>query len=227
MFDLFQRMFLDHGSMMLLVEPDTGSIIKANYSAARFYGISLEELLLKTTRDISCNPPEFTHQRDQFIESGELTHFFSQHWVSGREKRDVEVNSSPIKTKDGKILLFSIMNDVTEQKRNEEILKESENQFKSLFRALKDLIDMKVREIDCLYNNKTTPTLPDISKAIEKHCIEDALRKSRGTIQPAAKSLEIHRNVLIRLMAKMGISASKYKSVRFKTKGLTDQKNRV
>lgn len=169
MFDIFQNMFLNHGSMMFLVDPDSGQIIRANHAAAKFYGFTLDKLLQKTTRDLSCNPPEFTYQRDQSIKHGELTHFFSLHWGINGEQRDVEVSSSPIKTKNGKILLFSIMNDVTEQKRNEEKLLKSEEQFKSLFRALKDLIDMKVREIDCLYSNKTTPTLPDISEAIERN----------------------------------------------------------
>ena len=49
----FERVFRESGVMMLLIEPDTGSIVEANDAAAEFYGYSTEQLEQMTIQQIN------------------------------------------------------------------------------------------------------------------------------------------------------------------------------
>jgi DNA-binding NtrC family response regulator len=56
-----------------------------------------------------------------------------------------------------------------------------------------------------------TRSLPSVSKNLELNYIENALRKTKGKVLPAARLLGISRFALARQMAKMGIKGENYK----------------
>jgi len=127
----FHSMFERHDSVMLLIYPETGKIIDANLAAERFYGRSRKELCAMSIDQINIlSPEEVTAEMMKAVR--EQNNFFTfPHLLANGEIRTVEVHSSPIDM-GGKIVLFSIINDITERKRAEEALRESEEKYRIL-----------------------------------------------------------------------------------------------
>ncbi len=131
----FSRMFNDHSAVMLQVEPKSGRIVGANGAASQFYGYSNEQL-----------KSMFMHELDQIdasrveAEPGrglrkENSFFPSKHTLASGEIRDVETYSTQIDS-GGETVLFSIIHDVTERKRAEAQLIDSNHQLEaSIIRA--------------------------------------------------------------------------------------------
>ena len=80
-----------------------------------------------------------------------------------------------------------------------------------MFQSLKDLINMHSGRVQNVSPSVGLRTLPDVSKDLEMNYIENALRKTKGKVQPAAKLLGISRFSLMRQMAKLGINAHDYR----------------
>jgi PAS domain S-box-containing protein len=126
----------NHHAVMLLVDPDSGKIVDANQAASRFYGYAPRELCRKKVTDISLLPPKQVAVELQRAKAEGLDYFISRHKVAGNELRTVEVHASPITGK-GRILLFSIVHDITEHKQCEEELKTNVANLEELNTTLK------------------------------------------------------------------------------------------
>jgi len=110
----------DHASM-LIVDPESGAIIDANPAAVSFYGWTREELRSKNIKEINIlSPSEIKKEMDRATKT-QSTHFFFKHRLADGSVRDVEVFSGPI-FMDRKMLLYSIINDITERNRMEQEL---------------------------------------------------------------------------------------------------------
>ena len=120
----FKNMFKNHGSIMLLIDPNSGDIIDANQSAVNFYGYSLEELKQMNISKINqANLEEIIENYKKAKDSIKKSFIFS-HKLKNGEIKTVEVHSSSIETTHG-VILFSIIKDITkEQELENEILKE-------------------------------------------------------------------------------------------------------
>ena len=121
----FRMLFEGHTAIMLLVEPTSGKIVDANPSACRFYGYSRRALLEMNISDINCLSPTEIMAMMKEVENGQTKHFFFPHRLANGEIHIVDVDSSPI-VMQGKPVLFSIIRDVTEQKKMEAELIESQ-----------------------------------------------------------------------------------------------------
>jgi len=117
----FHSMFERHGSIMLLVEPETGRILDANLAAERFYGRTKDELRSLSMQEIRAAPPE-SGEADGI--AGKDAFYTSPHQVAGGETRIVEMHTSPIAMQ-GRTVLFSVINDITERRRVEDALKQT------------------------------------------------------------------------------------------------------
>lgn len=134
-----RQMFEKNRAVKLLIDPISGAIVDANPAACSFYGYLMEELTAKTIADLN------TLSRGELVR--ELTSaasevrssFVFRHRLASGEIRDVEVHSSPIEL-EGRTLLYSIVHDITERKRAEQALQESEERYRELFENAHDLV---------------------------------------------------------------------------------------
>jgi PAS domain S-box-containing protein len=121
----FTRMFMDHDAIMLLIDPATLEIIKANESAKTFYGYNFEEESKIKINQLNQIPTEDLQNKMQAALTLVNQCFIFKHTLHNGEVRIVEVHSSPIETND-KTVLFSIIHDVTDRETIREQLSESE-----------------------------------------------------------------------------------------------------
>jgi PAS domain S-box-containing protein len=135
----YRDMFEINNAVMFIVDPETGKIVAANAAACRYYGYSREEFARLVIMEINIQDPAVTlkdmaHAR---VEEGAVFQF--RHRKKNGEIRDVEVFSAPI-TQEGHQYLHSIIQDVTDRRRAQEALKESEQKFRDIFNNSTDAI---------------------------------------------------------------------------------------
>jgi len=116
---LFRGMFKEHSAAMLLLVPNTGQIVQANQAAAQYYGYPLEKLIQMNIQQLNVLPPSKIAEKMGSALNKQANIFEFRHVLADGQVRDVEVHSTPI-TIQNKVLLFSIINDITERKRAEE-----------------------------------------------------------------------------------------------------------
>ena len=129
--DLFRSIFQHHAAVKLLIDPDTGQIVDANEAAADYYGWPLQQLKNMKIQDINILSPDKVKAEMSKVVAKKKIRFEFQHRRADGSVRDVEVYSSRILSQ-GKNLLHSIIHDVTERKKFEEDLKESQKYAESL-----------------------------------------------------------------------------------------------
>ena len=117
---------------MLIIDPDTGSIIDANSAAEDFYGWSIEDLRRMSLYEINSASYDTVKNNLEEVKSSKRNRYILSHRRADGSIRDVDVVSNAIMIQ-GKELLYSIINDITERKQLEDELKISEERFRKLF----------------------------------------------------------------------------------------------
>jgi diguanylate cyclase (GGDEF)-like protein/PAS domain S-box-containing protein len=118
----FRQFFEKNSSTMLLIEPETGRIKEANEQAVAFYGYPRPVLLNMSIQDINTMSPDLVAKERERALREERNYFQFTHRLANGELREVEVYSSPIANEEH-VQLWSIIHDVTERKRSEEMLR--------------------------------------------------------------------------------------------------------
>ncbi|KZN52308.1 hypothetical protein N476_11765 [Pseudoalteromonas luteoviolacea H33] len=116
------QVFDNHSAVMLLIEPDSGKIVRANQAAADFYGYNkaqLESLYIQEINQFS--PQQVEKERLSALNEGR-NYFIFQHRLANGENRTVSVYSSPFMDKNGEALLFSVIQDVSARRELEHAL---------------------------------------------------------------------------------------------------------
>lgn len=105
-----------HAAVMLMIVPETGEIIDANESAARFYGHPVERLIGRRISEFNLLQSHEVAEERARAASEERNYFIFPHRVAGGGLRTVEVYSSPIRLEDGRNVLLSVVQDASGKK---------------------------------------------------------------------------------------------------------------
>ncbi|PLK47208.1 PAS domain S-box protein [Uliginosibacterium sp. TH139] len=107
---------------MLVTDLESGRIVDANLQAASFYGSSREALRRMHIADINALPAQEVQRAMQEVAEGKRNLFQVPHRLASGEIRQVEVHSTPVMV-DGHCMLYSVIADITERKRNEALIR--------------------------------------------------------------------------------------------------------
>lgn len=169
----YRHLFDNKYIIMLLIDPETTKIIDANSAACSFYGFSHKDMLELSIKDINTLSSEEIIAELTLAKNEERNHFFFQHRLSNGEIRFVEVHNTPVRIEDNK-LIYSIVTDITEQKKAAEEINNFNRELEKLVRertfaleeanalleeVISEQLDTEQRlqksldEIEDLYNN--------------------------------------------------------------------------
>ena len=102
------------GSVILIIDYETGDIVDVNQAAINYYGYTREELLSKNISSINILTNEEIKKAMELTKLNEKEFFDFQHMMKNGEIRDVEVYTS-IGVISGKNYLYSVVHDVTDK----------------------------------------------------------------------------------------------------------------
>jgi PAS domain S-box-containing protein len=174
----FRMLFERSKAVMALIDPDSGDIIDVNPAAIHFYGYSADKLQNMNINQINVKPSEkFSHEMDITIKQG--SNFIIPQKLAGGEIRTVEIFNSPIEF-NGKTIIFSIINDITQRKEMEDALRESEEKYRMLFEEDPYFNMILGKDGTILDVNKTITNIMGLSK-------EDIIGKNFSQIETIPK----------------------------------------
>jgi PAS domain S-box-containing protein len=114
----FEKIFSEHGSAMLLLNPVDGKIFYANNSAADFYGYSISGLTKMSIRDFQVFNDDSGQQKTGIAADASKRSVISTHRLASGRERVVEIHSTPVEYKKMK-LVFSVIHDITDRAQAE------------------------------------------------------------------------------------------------------------
>lgn len=134
-----------------------GIILSWNKSAQRLFGYSEDEAVGQPTTMLI--PPELRHEEHDILRrsmAGErIEHYETVRVTKTGETLNVSLTISPLKDSTGKALgFFKIARDITERKRVEQTLRESEERFRLVANSAPSLIWMAGTDKLCIFFNQ-------------------------------------------------------------------------
>lgn len=108
----YRAIFENHHTIMLIVDPNDGSVVKANPAAVEFYGYPRKQLEKMNIGDINCLSREELELEIEKALAHKNNRWVFQHKLASGNMRTVEVFSGPI-VLDDKQVLYSIIHDIT------------------------------------------------------------------------------------------------------------------
>ncbi|MDD3875137.1 MAG: PAS domain S-box protein [Bacteroidales bacterium] len=118
---LYQSLFHNNHAVMLLIDPEKGSIVDANFAAEKFYGWHHKQLTQMNISDINLLSKKEIQNELSAALNFQRNSFIFKHRKADGTVSDVEVFSGTI-IKEEKKILYSIIHDITERKRVEDEL---------------------------------------------------------------------------------------------------------
>ncbi|HVG25371.1 MAG TPA: EAL domain-containing protein [Thermoanaerobaculia bacterium] len=129
----YRQMFHNTRAVQLLIDPENGTIVDANAAACDYYGYTRDELRAMRIWDINVRGEDAVRTDLSRASTQETSLFHFRHMLASGELRDVEVHSGPVDAAGGRRYLYSIVHDVTERRRAEQALQQSEAKYRVIF----------------------------------------------------------------------------------------------
>lgn len=146
----FERIFDDHTAVMLLIEPKSGKIIKANQAAADFYGYSSQALQSKTIQDINLFSAEQVAEERENAQRQKRNYFIFRHQTAAGDIKTVEVYSIPIEFY-GATLLYSVIKDISTQRQYQSEIWQYQKNLEQMVDSQVAIIKTKNNKIHAIY----------------------------------------------------------------------------
>ena len=140
----FRNMFENNHTPMMLIDPENGKIVDVNAVTCAVYGWSHAEITQKSIYDLNILNLEAANvEMDKFAKK-QRQYLQIQHRLANGEIRDVEIFSGPIEF-NGRMVLFSIVHDISQLKKAEKAIQENEIRLRFALEGANDgLWDMQL-----------------------------------------------------------------------------------
>ncbi|MCV6637669.1 PAS domain S-box protein [Candidatus Albibeggiatoa sp. nov. NOAA] len=122
----YRQLFDKARVVFLLINPQNGAILDANAAACDYYGYSVEQFKDMYIHNINILSIEGVQREMYFARVEQRAQFYFRHRLASGEIRDVEVHSSPV-TLEGVTYLYSVVHDITEWRKTEEVLQNTQD----------------------------------------------------------------------------------------------------
>lgn len=137
--DDFDQFFDKHAVVMMLIEPQSGKIFKANQAASDYYGYSRNKLNQMYIQQINALSPEAVAAERELAQKENRNYFIFRHRLADGSVRTVEVSSVPVKL-NRQNYLFSIIKDVNDLRAAEDSLWHYQNR-------LEEMVDQQLEHL--------------------------------------------------------------------------------
>ncbi|MFW6056815.1 MAG: PAS domain S-box protein, partial [Chloroflexota bacterium] len=147
----YRRLFEQSRDAVYLIAAD-GSITNANEAATELFGYTREELLSMNVQSLYADPSIRSEVSGEALERGGLKDFALAFRRKDGEIRECVVTATVLRNTEGDFAGFqTVIRDVTEQKRLEQALRESEEHYRTIFEQSLDalyVVDVDGRAIE-------------------------------------------------------------------------------
>ena len=135
----YRSLFERNRAPMIIYDPDGGSIVDANQAAVEFYGWSRDEVPGMSIGQVIVTAERAGNAGGQPESSGRGGYEDARHQLGDGSVREVEVYSGPINV-GGREISYAIIHDVTQRRRAQLALADSEARFRAVVEAAPDAI---------------------------------------------------------------------------------------
>ena len=149
----YNALFASNPMPMLVIDPSDGRIVDANIRAMNFYGWNQATITSQLVQDIIVQSPGEIREVMARATSTESSHLDFKHRLANGELRDVEVFTSPLSFK-GQMYLVSAINDVTERRRLEAKVHQTQSLMQCFIDQLPGTAFVKESELRLLMANR-------------------------------------------------------------------------
>lgn len=165
--ELYSGLFFQNRSIMLLINPESGLVVKGNESAKRYYGFNFAEETVHISQ-INTMPTNILYDVMEGAIGMQKNYFQFQHRLKNGQIRDVEVYSGPVII-EGEKLLCSIVHDITDKIKAEHQLLVQKQEMESSLQAKSQILATISHEI----KTPITGILQNIQEISEQ--VQDAM----------------------------------------------------